>query len=230
MTDQIVSILFTITVALKVPVIIGLLLALVWSLYSIGIFLREWFDRKCNQLSWQQKINDFCNCEFNKRVSLSKLFSSASTPEIINYCYGYIVSQSSNINEQIQIDLLLQEIELRAVKNLSRIRIGLRLGPVLGLMGTLIPMGPALKSISQGNLEMMSNEMVIVFSTTVAGLLVGALSYLILTVRQYWYAKDLAQTEHIARFIMQRPIGVIRSATQFSTNDSTMETQACKAK
>ncbi len=219
MIEQVTSILYTITAALKVPVITGLLLALLWSLYEIGMFLREWLERRTNRYIWNQQLSDFCKSAPASRISLNQLLSSIAAPYLLQQTSLIMAKQKTHC-EAILLEQVLQEIEFNAAKRLARIRIGLRIGPMLGLMGTLIPMGPALMSISQGNLGMMSQELIIVFSTTVAGLVVGALCYVMLIIRQYWYARDMMQTEQLTRYIVQGPIGVVKNAVVSAGNAS----------
>jgi len=63
-------------------------------------------------------------------------------------------------------------------------------------MGTLIPMGPALISLSQGDIEQMANSLVIAFSTTVIGLAVGGICYATYVIRTRWYRQDLSDLEY----------------------------------
>lgn len=163
MIEPAIHVLYTITVGLEAPVVLGVLAALVWALVELGWFLREWFDRRRKVAEAPSELR-----------STSALALSSGDPEA-----------------------LLHEMEFRASRRLARVRIGLRIGPMLGLMGTLIPMGPALKGVSDGNLAAMSDNLIIAFSTTVVGLLVGALCYVILTARRYWYARDIADVERL---------------------------------
>ncbi len=78
---------------------------------------------------------------------------------------------------------------------------------MLGLMGTLIPMGPALRGLSQGDLESMTGNLIIAFNTTVIGLLVGALCYVIFTIRQHWYNKDLLDLDYLVNAIFSSDSG-----------------------
>jgi len=86
-------------------------------------------------------------------------------------------------------------IELEIADRLGRLQLASRLGPMLGLMGTLIPLGPALMSFSDGDLEALASQLVVAFSTTVIGLFVGGVCCVILHVKRVWYAKDMAWIE-----------------------------------
>jgi biopolymer transport protein ExbB/TolQ len=77
----------------------------------------------------------------------------------------------------------LADAEIEASRRLERTRMLVRIGPILGLMGTLIPISPALVALAQGDVDTLSNNLVIAFSTTVVGLLIGGLAYVMTTVR-----------------------------------------------
>ncbi|MBW6468841.1 MAG: MotA/TolQ/ExbB proton channel family protein [Coriobacteriia bacterium] len=91
----------------------------------------------------------------------------------------------------------LSDGENEASKRLERTRVLVRIGPLLGLMGTLIPISPALVGLAQGDVLTLSNNLVIAFSTTVVGLLVGAVSYVLTAVRERHYREDLADIEYL---------------------------------
>lgn len=65
------------------------------------------------------------------------------------------------------------------LKKIDRLDILARSGPILGLMGTLIPLGPGLTAMSTGDLSQLSTAISIAFDTTVVGLLVGLLAYIL---------------------------------------------------
>jgi outer membrane transport energization protein ExbB (TC 2.C.1.1.1) len=87
----------------------------------------------------------------------------------------------------------------------------MRVGPILGLMGTLIPMGPALVSLSRGDVQSMAASLIIAFATTVIGLVVGGICYCSLLIRNRWYHQDLSDLEYSAailrRALDERPDG-----------------------
>lgn len=68
-----------------------------------------------------------------------------------------------------------------------------RCGPILGLMGTLIPLGPGLTALGNGNMEILATALTVAFDTTVVGLLIGLVNYCISRMRRRWY-DDLWQS------------------------------------
>jgi biopolymer transport protein ExbB/TolQ len=91
--------------------------------------------------------------------------------------------------------------EERTRKSLSGSRMLVKVGPSLGLLGTLIPMGTALAALSTGNLDAMAGQMVVAFTTTIIGLACGTAAYVILTVRQSWVTEGVREQRFLAERI-----------------------------
>ncbi len=77
-------------------------------------------------------------------------------------------------------------------------RFVIKVGPALGLMGTLIPMGISLAALAEGNIPKMAGSMVTAFTATVAGLGSGVLAYLITLARERWVREDVREMAHAA--------------------------------
>ena len=70
-----------------------------------------------------------------------------------------------------------------------------RLAPMLGLMGTLIPLGPGLAALGDGDVKILSTAMSVAFDTTVLGLLAGMTGFVISRLRKRWYDRALTLME-----------------------------------
>ena len=81
----------------------------------------------------------------------------------------------------------LSTFEPYALQRLERADLLARSGPILGLMGTLIPLGPGLAALGSGDIEILATALTVAFDTTVIGLLVGLLAYLLGRIRRRWY-------------------------------------------
>ena len=90
---------------------------------------------------------------------------------------------------------LLQLHRQRLGNSLDKFRLALRFGPACGLIGTLVPMGTALASLGEGDLSIMTSELVMAYTTTVVGLAVGCIAALLLTIRKRHAERDLLEME-----------------------------------
>jgi biopolymer transport protein ExbB/TolQ len=73
-----------------------------------------------------------------------------------------------------------------------------KIGPSLGLLGTLIPMGSSLAALAGGNLQAMAGQMVVAFTTTIIGLATGTAAYVVAAVRQGWVNEDVREQRFLA--------------------------------
>ena len=77
------------------------------------------------------------------------------------------------------------------------------MGPILGLMGTLIPMGPALVGLASGDIASMAYNMQVAFATTVVGLVVSAIGFITQQLKERWAVKNITMLEYLAEVIKQ---------------------------
>lgn len=83
-------------------------------------------------------------------------------------------------------------LEVRALRRLELVRLSSRLAPMLGLVATMIPMGPALQALSEGRTQEMARSLGVAFSAVILALLAAAVAHTVAQVRRRWYASDLA--------------------------------------
>jgi biopolymer transport protein ExbB/TolQ len=101
------------------------------------------------------------------------------------------------------LEHVVLEREDRVRRTLGSSRLLIKVGPSLGLLGTLIPMGTALASLTAGNLEAMAGQMVVAFTTTIIGLTAGTIAYVVQVVRHSW----VNETVREQRFMAERIAG-----------------------
>ena len=101
------------------------------------------------------------------------------------------------------LDRQLGDYEIVADKELGKSKLLVKIGPILGLMGTLIPMGPALTGLATGDVESMAQNMQVAFATTVVGLIIGAVGFITLQVKQRWYADDMNILEYVVESLKE---------------------------
>ena len=77
-----------------------------------------------------------------------------------------------------------------------------KVGPMLGLMGTLIPLGPGVIALGQGDTYTLSNSLLIAFNTTVAGLACAAVALCVSVIRKRWYNNYMSMLETLMECIL----------------------------
>ncbi|MFM7287293.1 MAG: MotA/TolQ/ExbB proton channel family protein [Cyanobium sp.] len=100
---------------------------------------------------------------------------------------------------------IMAEYEVAADLDLAPSRTLTRLGPLLGLMGTLIPLGPALLGLASGDVKSLVQNVQVAFATTVVGLVAGAIGFVVTQARQRWHAEDLMLLEFASDLFDEQP-------------------------
>lgn len=84
-----------------------------------------------------------------------------------------------------------EALEVAAHKLLEKPRIATRVAPMLGLVATMIPMGPALRSLSDGKLGNVGTSLTIAFSAVILALIAASITFLVVGVRRRWLAEEM---------------------------------------
>ncbi len=84
-----------------------------------------------------------------------------------------------------------EALELQLLKLIEPLRVVSRVAPMLGLVATMIPMGPALIAVSSGNAGGIAQNLVVAFSAVIVALLSAAITYWVLSIRRRWLLLEL---------------------------------------
>ena len=101
------------------------------------------------------------------------------------------------------LEEVLQQEEIAVAGRLDRTRLFVRIGPMLGLAGTIIPLGPALQSLLGGDMAGMVNHLVVGFGAVVCGLVMSGVSYFITLVRERWTRVELKEMENLCELVLR---------------------------
>lgn len=195
--NTISDIMFWISTGLLVPVVVLLIALFFRSLLLVGSFFGQYMSiRKTDKLIREQM--EVLNQENIDR--LSEKLPEKSTSLVVIYMRRILEAR----NSYPQVQRLLANFEIAADKDLATSKTLTKLGPILGLMGTLIPMGPALVGLSTGDIASMAYNMQVAFATTVIGLFAGAIGFLTLQVKQRWYLQDLTNLDFLAEILNEK--------------------------
>ena len=176
-SEVLTSTLNMISQSLQIPVIIFLVVFAVFAVLAIGGLISEYTSRK--------KI----------------------TPELIEELIYSISNAASLLTPESRHALAKKLVEFeenKFAKSIERTDVVTRIGPTLGLMGTLIPMGPGLAALGAGDVNTLANAIIVAFDTTVVGIGAGAVAYFVSKVRRRWYEEYLSNLDALADALLDK--------------------------
>lgn len=182
--ESLIYTLSWISTALQVPVVVAILYLLARGLLALGGFYGQWSDR------------------LRRRHHMSTLADIPAT-QLLDTLEQACVRPKDALRQALQAlrkapadpvwhERVVTEFELAVDQRLVLFRTMTRIGPLLGLMGTLIPLGPALVALAGGDIAVLARKMEVAFATTVVGLVIGAIGFMLHQTTQRWAMDDLS--------------------------------------
>lgn len=169
MIAQIEQTMYQLSDFFMAPVLCLIALLFIYSLFATGQFFSQTMQRRRHYKSFLQLLN-------------SKLGSNPAL-KLNGYPMASLANEMPNISQD-QLDVAALK-ELEGVRNVSR------LAPMLGLIATMIPMGPALKSLADGNIQGISENLIVAFSAVIFGLIIASITFWIASVKKRWMVEEL---------------------------------------
>ncbi|WP_295590426.1 MotA/TolQ/ExbB proton channel family protein [uncultured Methanobrevibacter sp.] len=198
-TETLTSLIHIISESLLTPVVVLLVISIVIVILSLGGLINEYISRKpINSAELEELVR---NVSFSKNVSDMKNVIEKSN--LFDYQKEILIRIANNhdigrdARKALASELISGE-ETRLIKKTNKTDILVKVGPILGLLGTLIPLGPGLAALGSGDIMTLAQSLTIAFDTTVTGLSIGALSFLISRFKKQWYETDLIDVETVA--------------------------------
>ena len=191
------DILYWISTGLLVPDIVLLIVLFGRALLLVGSFYGQYLSIRKTEALLRNELNALTPATV---MELADKLPEKSSSLVISYIRQVLQAHES----PAQIQRLLANFEIAADKDLAISKTLTKLGPILGLMGTLIPMGPALAGLASGDIASMAYNMQIAFATTVVGLVPGAVGFLTQQVKQRWYLQDMTNLEFLSELLNEK--------------------------
>ncbi|WP_178647549.1 MotA/TolQ/ExbB proton channel family protein [uncultured Methanobrevibacter sp.] len=202
-SEYLTGTLDVISQSLSIPVLIILLILVIISIVVLGGFISEYTSRKKVSV---KTVSD----------GIFSISSASSTEDLINIIGNMNIpkSQKRVLTEMAETgDLdkfsrealarkLVENEEEKIDKSLEKTDIITRIGPTLGLMGTLIPMGPGLAALGSGDINVLAQSLTVAFNTTIVGIGCGALCYVISKIRRGWYDKYISDLDALSDAVL----------------------------
>lgn len=195
MLDLLTRTLLLISNALLVPVILAIFGLLIWTLILCGGFAREWYERRNISPAVDRTLSALRRHLPMADVWLNLEAASSGLPR------RFVVYVAGNDGDGVVLDQALSLLENDVAAVLARHSFITRISPIFGLMGTLIPLGPALSGLATGNMQALSGNLIVAFTATVVGLLISGISYGMGLARRIWYSRDMTSLEAVVAAI-----------------------------
>lgn len=176
--------------ALRTPVLVLALLALLVCALEAGRFCMEAFTRMRHGRSSLQALA----VQVLAHPGQAELIAERA-PNSFAAAALLAAGRAQLAGEPAGIEHALADFELAVERRLNRSRILVRAGPALGLMGTLIPLAPGLAALGRGNVSTLAGDLRTAFAATTIGLLVGTVAFALTLTRTRFYSEDLTALE-----------------------------------
>jgi biopolymer transport protein ExbB/TolQ len=211
-THDIDEAIFHVASALQVPVLLLALLALALVIFELGSYVIEVRGRRRRRFATLSVDAERARLALlaNDRVGAAAAVSGLARSQAMADTLAFIVENARTAGSDHQINKALADFDFDAQRRLGRTRLLVRAGPALGLMGTLIPLSPALTGLANGNTSALSQDLRVAFSVTVVGLMIGAVAFGLSLSRDRMYGQDLSDLQYLAAVISDpRPTGAV---------------------
>ena len=204
-SEVLTSTLNMISQSLQIPVIIFLVVFAVFAVLAIGGLVAEYTSKKkVTPELIEELIYAISNAssldEIKNVIKSAKIYESQKVVLIKILRASELTSESRHALAK----KLIEFEETKFTKTIERTDVVTRIGPTLGLMGTLIPMGPGLAALGAGDVNTLANAIIVAFDTTVVGIGAGAVAYFVSKVRRRWYEEYLSNLDAIADALLDK--------------------------
>jgi biopolymer transport protein ExbB/TolQ len=197
------EVIFHVANALLVPVLILALVALGLVIFELGSFVIELRGRRRRRFATLSTATERARSALiaGDRSGAEAALIGISQSRAMAGTLSFIVAHARTEDSDHEINKALADFDFASQRRLDRTRLLVRAGPALGLMGTLIPLSPALTGLANGDTAALSSNLRVAFSVTVVGLLVGAVAFGLSLSRDNMYGQDLSDLEYVAAML-----------------------------
>lgn len=214
MTNGIQNTIHALSQILLVPVMVVLLLLAAYAVVELGSLVVEGLSErrrfKAVISRFTRAVSDATPAQVEGVIENSGLLrrQRAALSEIFS-----MRDMRPDVREALAMRLLAEE-EQRYRRTLMRSDFATRVAPMFGLMGTLIPLGPGVMALSSGDMTTLSNSLVVAFDTTVAGLIVSAVTFGISKLRRHWYEDYMSALEAAMNIVLDKVASLTPADTE----------------
>lgn len=190
---------------LLIPVIIILLIFLLYAVISLGGLLYEYNSRRKTKTDFVQIEDIILSIPSGNSEELNREIQKCKMPDSHKEILVKL-AKTSNLSpdaRELLARKMVENEEVLAAKKLEKTDIIAKIGPAVGLMGTLIPLGPGLAALGAGNVQELASHLILAFDAAILGMASAALGFTISKVRRRWYEEELSNLEGMAESVLE---------------------------
>ena len=201
-----------------IPVMIAIVALIVFGLFFLGWIIAEYFTErrhfKQNRAAIVNAIND---------ASYDEVVCAIEQSSLLRFQKAALVTVARNMGLPEEPLFSLAQMEISAAEKKYKARLAWtdtvsKIAPLLGLMGTLIPLGPGIVALGSKNTELLSNSLLLAFDATVCGLIAAVLALIISKVRSGWYTQYIEMLESVMGCVVDKAAHARDAGVQLATN------------
>ncbi len=200
------STLHAVTQCLQTPVMVVLSIFFVYALINMGILLAEYYKRRKTEFDIKQFVSQLLHANDQKNQdNIIKVIEAGKIPKRHKEVLKTLV-RSSNVSSEFRESLAIKMVEdasLSASKKLEKTDIIAKISPAIGLMGTLIPLGPGLTALGEGDIQTLAQHLLTAFDAAVLGMAAAAVAFITSKIRRRWYEEEISNLETMVDTVLE---------------------------
>jgi biopolymer transport protein ExbB/TolQ len=203
-SEVLTGIFYVIAQSLLIPVLAALLISLLYAILQAGGIFSEYSSRITTSVNEIEKLlNDIA--ETGTPESIQEAVDKSNIPQSHKDIVAKVIANTNldKVSNEAFARKLIEVEEVKAAKTLEKTDIIAKIGPAIGLMGTLIPMGPGLAALGAGDINTLAQNLMVAFDAAIIGLAAASVAFVISRIRRRWYEDRLANLDTITESVVE---------------------------
>ena len=189
---------------LLIPTMVALIALLVVTIFFVGQLILEAFTERWHYKQNMPQIINAVNDATYETIS-----DVICNSQLLRFQKAALMTCSRNMGLPDDAFFALAQVEIGKAEKHYKFRLAwtdtiAKIGPLLGLMGTLIPLGPGMVALGQNDTATLSSSLLLAFDATVCGLVCAIVALIISKIRSGWYTSYINTLESIMSVVVER--------------------------
>jgi len=178
----------------------------IYALIQLGILIAEYYKRKQIKFNFKTFVNQLLSVSNQgNHEEILKIVNESQIPKTHKETLQTLLL-SSDVSDEFRESLAIKMVEdenINSAKKIEKTDIVAKIAPAIGLMGTLIPLGPGLTALGAGNIQSLASHLTIAFDAAVLGMASAAIAFITSKIRRRWYEEDVSNLETLVDAVLE---------------------------